>query len=148
MKSILSVLPLVFLAACTSPFGSGGSGLEVRTEQDEYVAAPLSSVSNVGFTVKNEGAESIYLPRCGEQVAVAVDRREGGDWRQVHSSICQAVNVSTPVELKPGESVRSVVNVGAPGRFRIRVRAADSPDAERYEESVSNAFTVEHSPLD
>lgn len=82
MKRILSALPLVFLAACTSPFGSGGPELQVRSEQDEYVAHPISFVGPVGFTVKNEGGESLYLPRCGDQVIVAVDRREGGDWRQ------------------------------------------------------------------
>jgi hypothetical protein len=148
MKKILSALPLVFLAACTSPFGSGGPELQVRTEQEEYVASPISSVSSVGFTVKNEGDESIYLPHCG-QVIVAVDRREGGDWRQVSGGggVCQAISTSGPLEVKPGESVRSVVSVGARGTYRIRVRATESPGSERFDEAVSNAFYVEYSPM-
>lgn len=149
MKRFLSALPLVFLAACTSPFGSGGPELQVRTEQEEYVANPISSVSAVGFTVKNDGNESIYLPRCGDQVFVAVDRREGGDWRQVSGGggICQAIYDSSPLEVLPGESVRSVVSVGAAGRHRIRVRVTESPGSERFDEAVSNAFTVEYSPM-
>ena len=148
MKRILSALPLVFLAACTSPFGSSAPELQVRTDQEEYVAHPIGFISPVGFTVKNEGDASIYLPRCGDQVTVAVDRREGGEWRQAYSGICPAVNVSSPLELKPGESVRSVVSVGEPGRYRIRVRSADSPGSERFDEAVSNPFTVEYSPMD
>lgn len=147
MKRILSALPLVILAACTSPFGSGGPALQVRSEQEEYVAHPISSVSSVGFTVKNEGDESLYLPRCGDEVSVAVDRREGGDWRQAYSGICQALSLSSPLELKPGESVRSVVSVGEAGRYRIRVRAPASLGSERFHEAVSNAFTVEYSPM-
>lgn len=150
MKKFLSALPLVFLAACSSPFGSGGPELQVRTEQEEYVADPLRLISAVGFTVKNEGDESIYLPHCGDQVIVAVDRREGGDWRQVSGDggICEAIYTSGSLEVKPGESVRSVVSVGARGSYRIRVRATESPDSERFDQAVSNAFTVEYSPLD
>jgi hypothetical protein len=147
MKRFLSALPLLFLAACTSPLGSGGPELQVRTEQEEYVSNPITSVSSVGFTVTNDGDESIYLPRCGEQVTVAIDRRDGGDWRQAYSGICQAIYQATPLELKPGESVRSVVSVGEAGRYRIRVRAAASPESERFDEAVSNAFTVEYSPM-
>jgi len=147
MKKFLSALPLLLLAGCTSSLGSSGPELQVRTEQEEYVASPISSVSPVGFTVTNDGDESIYLPRCGEQVAVAVDRRDGGDWRQAYSGICQAIYEASPLELKPGESVRSVVSVGAAGRYRIRVRATASPGAERFDEAVSNAFTVEYSPM-
>jgi hypothetical protein len=149
MKKILSALPLVFLAACSSPFGSGGPELKVRTEQEEYVAVPIGFINPVGFTVKNEGDESIYLPHCGE-VIVAVDRREGGDWRQAYGGggLCQAINTSGPLEVQPGDSVRSVVSVGEPGRYRIRVRATDSPSSSRFHETVSNTFTVEYSPLD
>ena len=147
MKKFLSALPLVFLAACASPMESSGPELQVRTEQEEYVANPISSISSIGFSVTNEGDESIYLPRCGDQVSVAVDRREGGDWRQAYGGFCQAIYQSSPLELKPGESVRSVVTVGEAGRYRIRVRAAASLESERSDEAVSNAFTVEYSPM-
>ncbi len=150
MKRILSALPLVILAACTSPFGSGGPELKVRTEQEEYVAEPIGFIKPVGFTVKNEGDQPIYLPHCGGQVVVAVDRREGGDWRQAQGGggICQAVYEGGPLEVQPGDSVRSVVSVGEPGRYRIRVRAADSRDSGRFHQVVSNTFTVEYSPMD
>jgi hypothetical protein len=149
MKRILSALPFLLLAACTSPFGSKGPELQVRTEQEEYVVDPIRFVSAVGFTVKNEGDESIYLPHCGDQVIVAVDRREGGDWRQVSGDggICEAIYPSGPLEVKPGESVRSVVSVGARGSYRIRIRVTESPDSERFDQAVSNAFTVEYSPM-
>jgi hypothetical protein len=149
MKRILSALPFILLAACSSPFSSNVPELKVRTEQEEYVANPLSFVSLVGFTVKNEGDESIYLPHCGELI-VTVDRREGSDWRQAYGSsgICQAVNTSGPLEVQPGDSVRSVVSVDEPGRYRIRVRATGSPGSSRFHETVSNTFTVEYSPMD
>ncbi len=150
MKKILSALPLVFLAACTSPFGSGGPELKVRTEQEEYVANPISFVNSVWFTVKNEGDESIYLPRCGDHVIVAVDRREGGDWRQAYggSGICPANLTSGPLQVQPGDSVRSAAGVGGPGRYRIRVRATHTAGSSRFHEAVSNAFTMEYSPMD
>jgi len=150
MKRVLSALPLVILAACTSPFGSGGPDLQVRTEQEKYVADPISFVHSVGFTVKNEGDASFYLPRCGDQVIVAVDRREGGDWRQAYGGggICPAIYVSGPMEVQPGDSVRSTVSVNEAGRYRIRVRATDTPGSSRFDEAVSNTFTVEYSPLD
>jgi hypothetical protein len=149
MKRVLSALPFILLAACGSPFGSSGPELKVRTEQEVYVANPISFVSPVAFTVKNEGDESIYLPHCGE-VIVAVDRREGGDWRQAYAGggICPAVYTSGPLEVQPGDSVRSVVSVGEPGRYRIRVRATDSPASSRFDEAVSNEFRVEYSPMD
>lgn len=149
MKRFLSALPLLFLAACTSSLGSSGPELQVRTEQEKYVASPVSSVSSVGFTVKNEGDESIYLSHCGDQVFVAVDRREGGDWRQAYGGegICQAIYDSGPLEVQPGDSVRSVVSVDEPGVYRIRVRASDGPGSGRFREAVSNAFTVEYSPM-
>lgn len=149
MKKILSALPFILLAACSSPFSSSGLELTVRTDEEEYVANPISSVSLVGFIVKNEGDESIYVPHCGE-VIVAVDRREGGDWRQAYGggSLCQAINTSGPLEVQPGDSVRSVVSVGEPGEYRIRVRATDSRDSNRFHERVSNTFTVEYSPMD
>ncbi|HEY0026226.1 MAG TPA: hypothetical protein VGB24_25265 [Longimicrobium sp.] len=149
MKRILSALPLILLAACSSPFGSSGPELTVRTEQEEYVANPISFVHAVWFTVTNEGDESIYLPRCGAQVIVAVDRREGGDWRQAYggSGICPAIYESGPMEVRPGDSVRSAAGVGV-GRYRIRVRATDTPGSSRFDEAVSNAFTVEYSPMD
>jgi hypothetical protein len=150
MKKILSALPLVLLAACSSPFGSGGPDLQVRTEQEEYVAEPIGFINPVGFTVKNEGDAPIYLPHCGDRLIVAVDRREGGDWRQAYGAVgfCQAIYESGAREVQPGDSVRSMVSVGEPGRYRIRVRATENRDSNRFDEAVSNAFTVEYSPLD
>ncbi|MBW3656742.1 MAG: ACBP60 family protein [Gemmatimonadetes bacterium] len=66
---------------------------------------------------------------------------DGGD------GICVAIFAGGPLEVPPGESVRSVVSVDKPGRYRIRVRASDGPGSGRFREAVSNTFTVEYSPM-
>ena len=146
MARSLSVL-LLLLAGCASPFGASAPDLRIRTDRDEHVGHPTTSVATVEFTVTNEGVETIYLPRCGENLSVAVDRREDGEWRQAQSGICPANQEMSPVALEAGESIESAVSVDGPGQFRIRGRAGTSAELERYEQAVSNDFTVEHSPM-
>lgn len=147
MAKSLSVL-LLLLAGCSSPFGSSAPDLRVRTDREEYVTSPIAFVTGIEYTVTNQGDETIYLPRCGDQLSVAVDRRQDGEWRQAHSGICQANQVMSAIALEAGESTRSILGVGGTGRFRIRVRASPSAELDRYEQGVSNDFTVEYSPLD
>jgi hypothetical protein len=149
MKKSLSVL-MVVLAGCTTPLGGSGAEMRVRTENEAYTIQGTASAAPVRFYVANTGNEAIYVPRCGDQLAVVVDRREVGEWRQafVSNQLCTAVNVTAPLAVAPGDSVRSMVNVGDAGRYRIRITATTNPRSERFDVGLSNEFTVAYSPMD
>ena len=127
---ISRILPLLaLLAACSDSAGPGG---DVRA--DALVdRSPPPGGNNVTVTIENRGSRPVLLPRCGERIMLAVERRVGGAWQEYSGDVCAFDIVSVPLELAPGATATAGREIRDSGRFRARVDLwhADEPETVR-----------------
>lgn len=124
---------IVALAGCDPPPTGPGTYMAARTLSLEY-----SSGQMVVFDVENQGDDVVGLPHCDHRIAMALDRRAGGQWIEAYRrSFCIAVLPSGVVSLRPGEVHRDSVPVTQPGTYRIRLPVED--DLSSLD---TNVFTV------
>jgi hypothetical protein len=145
MRRLLSAAACL-LAACSDPAGSAG-GVRVVPERDAYAVFRPDETVEVRYTLTNTSPLPVYLPPCGQHLAVELDRRDGGAWVPAGPAwYCPAV-FSPPVEVGPGESYTDVVPVTGFGTWRVR--AAYGRMGGRGEDAriaVSSAFVTRVPP--
>jgi len=139
-----AAVALLLAAACSEGSGTA-SALRVRTDASAYGlpgGGPAASEVTVHFTVRNTGSEPIAVPNCGINVATMVERREGGSWVQVSSSVCPAFAIYAPVVLAPGDVAEGFIAVNGAGEYRLRVPVSPEVGQEFSDFATSPDFVV------
>jgi hypothetical protein len=129
------------LAACESITGSSASNLVIRTEQPAFAHSDTGSVL-VSFTVTNSGSETAYLSRCGDNIRVGAERRQGGAWESYMSGICLGIFDMSPMPIEPGETREGGIRIPGPGVFRLRLGSYDDPAGPTDWTITSNRFWI------
>ena len=126
---------------CGTPTGPGFD-LITETARSEFVLEePFVAVP---FTVTNLSAgTTYYLNICGPRLNVEIDRHEGGRWVVLYGGICIAILQTGPhFSLHPGQDVRSVVAIRAPGVYRLRLGVSTVAGRQTDWSLTSNTFVV------
>lgn len=138
MRAIL--LPLLLMAAaCDSDPAGPARGLRADAVVDDRAA---SDAPNVTLQLRNGGSRSVYLPPCGDDAMVTLERREEGRWTDHPLQVCPLM-LSAPLELAPGEVAATEHRVDEPGRYRARYHARASADPRAPASAVTAEFTVD-----
>jgi len=105
-----------------------------------FARAPGST--SVPFTVSNNGSRIVRLVRCGEQITVAVDRRELAGWSEYSGGFCLHNQVEVALTLAPGERAESAVLIAESGHYRLRI-GIRGPGEQPDWSSTSNDFVIQ-----
>lgn len=141
MPKSLPMLLLVVLAGCDTLFGSSPAVPEIEVTTDRAV---YGSGEKVMFTVTNSGREPVYIPKCGAQIAHAIQKDIAQQWTDRYFPFtCHGTYVMS--RLEPGGSLQSdAQTLGETGRFRIRVSGFVKPESNsRHDVGYSNDFRWE-----
>ena len=98
--------------------------------------------SPIAVAVRNISDDVVFLPRCGDHVLPAIERRSGGEWVNAAAAICPANLRMDPIRLDVGAVHQDRVTVTQPGTYRLRLAISRSP-AGLSEPVVSPGFVVE-----
>jgi len=99
-----------------------------------------SSPIEVSFRNISDGV--VFLPRCGDRVLPAIERRSGGKWVNAAAAICPASLRMDPIRLDVGAVHQDGLPVTQPGTYRLRLAISRSPAAQP-QPVVSQSFVVE-----
>jgi hypothetical protein len=85
-----------------------------------------AGIVHVDVDWRNVGVVPLYLPGCGGEVSMWLERR-GAGWEGFGGGICLANLGQRPVRLDPGQSVRATVDVGPGdgGEYRAVTSVSD-----------------------
>ncbi len=139
MRAFLLGLTVSALA-CTDPVSSERA-LRV-TIAEPLFEQEADTPAEVRFIVANESQHAVFLARCGDRLMVAIDRQESRRWVPYSSDMCQAIHLSDPVEILPGEARTGVRSIVATGRYRIRIGTQRDRNGATSWDVTSNAFEV------
>jgi hypothetical protein len=134
-RLLIAALGLALTNACSAPTEPRPITLEIRSLH--------ATSSGIPFAVVNLTDEVVYIPRCGEAISVAVERRIGGAWINAGAAVCLAANRMDPIRLAPGEELASARGFTGHGRFRLRTGWALTASAQMQWNVVSPAFLVD-----
>ena len=96
----------------------------------------------VPWVVENRGSETAYLPRCGGAPLFEVERWENGRWVNARAALCITSLRMDPFSLAPGDALRGVEKIAAPGRYRLRLAASPQAGGEPRRLLASDPFTI------
>jgi hypothetical protein len=97
----------------------------------------------VPWVVENQGSETAYLARCGDRLSFEIERWENVAWVNAKAAFCITVYPMAPLPLAPGEVLRGVEKISAPGRYRLRIGVSERADEELRRALVSEPFTIQ-----
>ena len=120
--------PTVHVATIGNTFFRGGTG--------------TAAEAVVPYTITNRSDRTVFVPACGSEPEVIVDRGTGASWEQYSGTACLAVYPQTPIELHAGETVTGHVQFVQAGHFRVRASYATGTAAASAEVVASNPFDV------
>lgn len=106
---------LLCVAACSSTT-EPANGVNLRIVN---VAAAAGPVAYITFVASNESSATLYLPRCGEDISVEVERRDADAWVNASAAICPAGLRADPIRLAAGAQFTSHRSVSGMGTFRL-----------------------------
>lgn len=128
-------LAILVLAACQS----------VAPIADPIVFTFATGVnsSTVVASIRNTGDDVLFLPRCGDHLRPAIERRSGDAWVNAVADVCLANLRMDPIRLDVGGVYEDSVAVMQPGTYRLRLSILRSSSAAASESIVSQSFVVE-----
>lgn len=97
----------------------------------------------VAVAVHNTGHDVVFLPRCGEHMLPAIERRTGDAWINAAAAICPANERMDPIRLAAGEVHQDTIGVRQPGTYRLRVMILRGSMRAASEPVVSQGFEVD-----
>ena len=109
---------------------------EFLIEQEDRAA------TRVRFFAVNQEETPVFVARCGDRIMAALDRREGFQWMPYSTDLCEAIHMSEPVEMLPGEARSDIRTVQEVGRYRIRNGTQRDRNGATRWSVTSNAFEV------
>jgi hypothetical protein len=120
------------------------------TSPDELVrtTTPVTDVeredgaATIPFTIVNGSQQVVLLDRCGPDITLTVEQRTIEGWTSYSGGVCNALLLSVPLELEPGESAAGEVGIGVEGEFRLRANFTLKETSSRGLGAPSPAFTV------
>jgi hypothetical protein len=137
---ISRILPLLaLLAACSDDATGPAAGVRLSAMVN---GSPPPGGGNVTITVENRGSRPVLLPRCGDHVMVAVERRVGGEWESYSEGVCPFDLVSVPLELAPGATAASAHQIRDSGRFRARLDVSHADEPETVQSVRTSGFDI------
>jgi hypothetical protein len=98
--------------------------------------------SPIAVSVRNISDDVVFLPRCGDHVLPAIERRSGDDWVNAAAAICPANLRMDPIRLDVGAVHQDKVAVTQSGTYPLRLAISRST-AALPEPVVSQSFVVE-----
>lgn len=146
MKMVALVLLVGLVAgACEALSTGSGTAADVRVHVAgaTFQLDPTLGTARVAMVVRNAGEETVYLARCGDELATVLERRQGDEWVEAGAAVCPAVYNMAPAPLT-GSAVRETARaVAAPGTYRLRVGISESVRGPFRWAAVSGPFVVE-----
>lgn len=142
---ILALAALLALAGCDAAEGPylPRVGVLLGAEASAVRLDPATGSAAVSLVLRNEGRDVRYVPACGEQPSVVVERRRGAGWEQHGSSFCIAILPMVPLALRPGEERRFTYAIREAGEYRARTETYAAPDGRGARGVEGNGFRVE-----
>lgn len=98
--------------------------------------------SAIAVSVRNTSGDVVFLPRCGDHVLSAIERRSGDEWINAAAALCPASLRMDPIRLDVGTVHQDSVALTQPGTYRLRL-AILRQTAAPSESVVSQTFVVE-----
>lgn len=96
----------------------------------------------VPYALRNQGGETAFLQRCGDDLLFELQWEKEGVWVGVRAALCLTVYDMSPLPLAPGAAVHGTYRVDpAPGRYRLVLLSRDAAGEERS--LISGPFVVE-----
>ena len=132
---------IVVLGACSSPNGPTNV-VEVNVAGGTFERVGTPAIAMVPFSVTNRGSASAFVARCDSRVMAAVDRWNGQSWVEYSGDACPTIYAMAALELAPGASAVASRSVLEPGKYRLRIGAADAASSELDWSIVSGLFEV------
>lgn len=123
------------------PFSESDADLPVVTDGSDFRIG-AGDTAAVWYVVGNRAGRPVYLRRCGDRLAAALDRWTGSAWSEVEAGACPAGVEPVDVGMGATEVRRSSHPITAPGTYRLRIGSAGAPGASLVWSSPSNAFVV------
>ena len=117
MPSLRGVL-LCALATAACAFPTGDSW-EVSMEVTGESTAPNPPGKIITFVVVNRSNETRWVPSCGGEVSVAVERLES-QWVSHEAAACPLNVTTAPIQIEPGADVAGEKVISGSGLFRLR----------------------------
>ena len=94
-------------------------------------------------SVRNAGSDVVFLPRCGEHMLVAIDRRTGDAWTNAAAAACPMNLRMDAIRLDVGAAYVDSILVSSPGTYRLRVAIQPRSSAAAAESVTSQSFSIE-----
>jgi hypothetical protein len=132
------LLCLLATAACAFPTGdSWAISMEVTGES----TAPNPPGKVISFVVVNRSNETHWVPSCGGEVSVAVERLEG-QWVSHAAAACPLNLTTVPIQIEPGADVTSQKLISGEGLFRLRTGQTKRAQSEMTWNVFSRAIEI------
>lgn len=100
----------------------------------------------IGFRVSNAGNTTVYLNRCGVEVAADIERRDAPEqWALTSSAItsCASSLYLGPYRLDPGQTVQATQTARLTvGEFRLRVLVSLDADGPPTRSTTSDVISI------
>jgi len=119
------------------------SAVSLWAEASPVPRDPATGDARVPLVLSNDGATTRYVPACGAQPTVMVERRRIGGWDPYGSGTCIAVLPMVPIELKPGAERRFTCTISEPGEYRMQAESYAAADGREPRPVAGIVFWVE-----
>ena len=132
---------MALLGACSAISGPT-KVVEVNVAAATFERVGTPAIATVPFNVRNRGSASVFVARCDTRVMAAVDRWNGQSWVEYSGDACPAIYSTAPLEIAPGASASASRSVVEPGKYRLRIGAADAATSAVDWSIVSSHFQI------
>lgn len=108
----------------------------VTTDRPAYQLS--DGITNISLLIRNTSASTLYLPHCGMDPMVLLERLEGREWIRVLPKVCPATQIVPPVRILPGTTLTipvvfrvgpNITSAELTGTFRIGLRPLVGTDS-------------------
>jgi hypothetical protein len=137
----LAVAGIALLGACSALSGPT-QHVEVNVSGATFERIGSPAIATVPFNVRNRGSASVFVARCDTRVMAAVDRWNGQSWVEYSGDACLAIYPMAALEVAPGASAGASQLVDEPGKYRLRIGAANAATSDLDWTIVSTHFEV------
>jgi hypothetical protein len=132
---------IALLGACSALSGPT-KVVEVNVSGATFERIGTPAIATVPFNVTNRGSASVFVARCDTRVMAALDRWNGQGWVLYSADACPAIYTTAALEIAPGASAAASRSVVEPGKYRLRIGAADAATSDLDWSIVSSHFEV------
>lgn len=131
---------LVFTTAVACAFPTGDS-MEANIEVTGRTASTDPPGTMISFVVVNRSNAALWVPSCGSDIAVAVERLDG-QWTSHTSAVCTTNLAMVPFRMEAGEQLSSQTIISGTGVFRLRGAQTNNPQRAMRWNVVSQAIEI------